>query len=108
MDVLKQLNLTEDEFKMIVDGLDQLPNKGNIGDMMIHMLTASMSKDNPEAKAKMEAELEKESRKKELEKEILIENIKILQGKLLLFKRFLQQEGALQQAKSIATSKEHY
>jgi len=101
MEDLKQLNLTEDDFKMIVDGLDQLPSRGAIGNMMMHMLTASMSDEKPEAKEKAMKRLEETEKKEERERTILVENIKILQGKLLMFKRFLQQEGALQQAKSI-------
>ncbi|MEP7317193.1 MAG: hypothetical protein ABI921_00575 [Panacibacter sp.] len=60
MSPLQQLNLTEKDFDLIIEGLENLPEK-------------------------------------EMEQKIIIlkEDIKILQGKLLMLKRHLMQEGAL-------------
>jgi len=94
---IKMLNLTDDDFKLIVDALEFLPHKDIPSEMMKDLITTMIAKDADEAARKME------KRRLEIEaghnkKRILIENIKILQGKLLMLKRYLQQNDGLKQA----------
>lgn len=96
MDTLQQLNLTENDFKMLVDGLDALPEKGLAGEMMGDLIVGMMTdKSNPEAMEKVKKEREMKQAKAKKDKETMVEDIKILQGKLLMLKRYLQQQGAL-------------
>ena len=88
---LRALNLTNEEFKLIIDGLDELPNKGAIGSMMGDLMIDMISdkeQGNPMI-SKMEHERDLRRRKEERKKQELSDKIKILQGKLLQFKNFL-------------------
>lgn len=96
-----QLNLTEKDFDLIIDGLDFLPERGSTGDILGEMLTAMILKGDNEGKEKMLRERERKQREKNEGQRILREDIKILQGKLLLLKRYLMQEGALKGAEDI-------
>lgn len=96
---IKNLELTERDFQLLIDGLDTLPEKGIAGDMMEAIFMGIIKKDG-EKSAEMtdyERKRQVEKIKKEQEKEFLKEEIKILQGKLLMFKRFLIQQNALKQ-----------
>lgn len=101
MSTLKHLNLTEKDFSLMIDGLDCLPNKDQVGDMMSTLFIGLLSKDDPEARLKMETERDKEKSKKKHEKEMLAEEIKILQGKLLMLKRYLMEQGAINETVDI-------
>lgn len=98
LEQIKMLNLTEEDFKLIVDGLDALPEKGFAGEMMGDILVGMLGKGDDEAKAKMMKDREAERKKKDAGKEIMKENIKILQGKLLMLKRYLQENKLLKDA----------
>lgn len=95
MQDLKSLNLTTDDFKLLIEGLDALPERGTAGELMGELLIASLMKDDSEAKSKMEQERKERKEKQQVEKERMQENIKILQGKLLMFKRYLQDNNLL-------------
>lgn len=92
---IQELQLTEQDFDLIIAGLNELPNKGFAGLMMGAMLKGIMTKDDPEAKAKYEMEQKAEQLKVEREKKELDENISVLKGKLIMLKRFLVTNGAL-------------
>lgn len=95
---LKNLDLTEKDFQLLIDGLDELPNKGQAGEMMVDLFAGVLSKDSdPEKYSDFERKRMAERAKKEREKEAMKEDIKILQGKLLMFKRYLIQQDALKQ-----------
>ena len=93
-DQLKHLNLTEKDFDMIVEGLDHLPNKTLPGEMLKDMMSAMLTKDK-ESMEKLTHDRERKYKEMENNKRELREDIKILQGKLLMLKRYLMQEGAL-------------
>ena len=90
---IKNLNLTEKDFKMLVDGLDALPHTGRTGELLMDIMSATIlsGKIGDETKKKMDAEKRKEQTKKEM----LIEDAKILQGKLLMLKRYLTENRLL-------------
>lgn len=100
MEQIKQLNLTENDFQLLVDGLDALPEKGAAGSMMVDLLGAAFMKDG-EAKDEFERKRLLEAKKREEEKKMMMEDIRILQGKLLLMKRYLQENNLLKQVNEI-------
>lgn len=101
MTTLKHLNLTERDFELIIDGLDQVPNKNQAGEMMGELMVAMLTKDEPESMSKIKAEREERQRKANKERVLVVEEIKILQGKLLMLKRYLIEQDALNQAQDI-------
>ena len=96
MEDLKNLNLTNEDFKLLIDGLDNLPNRGEFGIMMADMLIHALPKKDDNKRFLMEQELDKKAKIRKNEREILTENIRILQGKLLLFKRYLKENNLLE------------
>lgn len=98
---LEELNLTERDFNILIDGLEHLPSKDAASDLMFDLLTMSLMKDDPAAKAQMKEEKAAQDKKKKVEKELLLEDIKILQGKLTLFKRYLQENNLLKEANKV-------
>jgi hypothetical protein len=101
MTTLKHLNLTERDFELIIDGLEELPNKNQMGEMMGDLLMGVMSKDDPDAHTKIKAERELRLAKKRKDEQLIKEDIKILQGKLLMLKRYLIEQDAFTQATDI-------
>lgn len=101
MNEIQNLNLSESDFKMINDGLESLPSRDLAGDVMMSILGAAFLKDDPAEKQKFLDERKSEEAKKKREKELLIEEVRILQGKMLMLQRFLRMNGLLDDAKGI-------
>jgi hypothetical protein len=101
MKELELLNLSEQDFKLITDGLDALPQRDMAGDMMFGLLEAALTKDDPTARDKFKEDRIKDKANKERQKALMIEDIKILQGKLLMFQRYLRMNGLLKEANDI-------
>ena len=101
MSSIQQLNLTEKDFELIVDGLDCLPNKNSTGELMSGLLGSMLLKDDTDAKIKFEREQKERQIKADRQKQLLTEEIRILQGKLLMLKRFLIEQGALTETNNI-------
>lgn len=99
MEQLKELNLTENDFQLLVDGLDALPEKGAAGNIMVDLLGMSMLEG--EARAEFEKKRDEDNKKRDREKQILIENVRILQGKLLMMKRLLIEGGIIKEANQL-------
>lgn len=93
MEQIKQLNLTEKDFQLLVDGLDALPEKGAAGSMMVDLIGAAMLKD--EDRPEFERKRKAESEKRERERKNMMDDIRILQGKLLILKRHLITENLM-------------
>lgn len=93
---LKDLELTEQDFNLILDGLTALPEKETAGnmlhDLMIHMFLSDKS-----VLAKHELEAKERKQKEKAGKQALKEDIKILEGKLIMLKRYLQSQNALKE-----------
>ncbi len=102
MITLQTLDLTEKDFDLIISGLDHLPHKNDAGeifsDLMISVMGDKLSKGAAEELEKKRAE---KYRKLKEEQRDMIDDIRILQGKLLLLKRYLKQEHALKEANDI-------
>lgn len=91
------LNLTEKDFQLLIDGLDELPNKGFGGEVLSALFMSAVAKDD-ESREKLMNEQKKKDLVRQKEKDLLKEEIRILQGKLLMLKRYLQENNILQQA----------
>jgi hypothetical protein len=101
---IKNLELTERDFQLLVEGLDTLPEKGLAVEMMADIFVGMLKKDSSDDDrgfTDFEKKRIAERAKKERDKESLKEDIKILQGKLLMFKRYLIQQDALKQVGEI-------
>lgn len=100
---IKNLDLSDRDFQLLVEALDYLPEKNSTGEMMSSMIVSMIAgdrKDTPEFKEYQRKEDIKRLQAAK-EKEALKEDIRILQGKLLMFKRFLIQQNALKQVDEI-------
>lgn len=96
---IKDLQLTENDFKLLIDGLEALPNTDMAGEMMVDLIAGIIGEGKKEDQRAREYEQKKnrERAEKEKIKQALKEDIKILQGKLLMFKRYLIEANALHQ-----------
>jgi len=103
-DELKHLNLTEKDFDLLVEGLEYLPEKGTTSELLGDLLTGMIAKNAAEQQRIVE-ERKKKASAAINSKKALKEDIKILQGKLLMLKRYLIAEGALKQAYEAINSK---
>lgn len=99
---LQNLALTEKDFDMMVEGLEELPNKGAAGDMLVDLFSSAMLDDGPE-KDKFKKEREAENKKAERKKELVKENVRVLQGKLITMKRLLIDNKLMEQANDAIT-----
>lgn len=104
---IKNLELTEQDFKMLVDGLDALPEKDTAGELMGAVLEGMLGDKNPEAIERYKRDQLAKRKAKDREKENLKEEIRILQGKLLMFKRWLIQNDALKQVDDLFNKQNH-
>ncbi|MGB0521440.1 MAG: hypothetical protein ACPGJS_00700 [Flammeovirgaceae bacterium] len=87
---MKDLDLTEKDFDLLIQGLENLPNKGQIVEFMGDLLGTMLAKDNEQAMDEFKMDREKERQERELKQKELNEDIGILKGKLLMFKRYLK------------------
>jgi len=92
---IKHLELTEQDFALLLEGLESLPEKGTAGEMMGMLLEGMITDKSPEAQAKMKYERERRSKELQKKRDDQKEDIRILQGKLIMLKRWLQTQGAL-------------
>lgn len=98
MENIKNLNLTEKDFKMLVDGLDALPNAGRSGELLFDIMSETILKGHIGEDVKRK--LDQQKKKIEHEKEMLTEDAKILQGKLLMLKRYLMENKLMEEVTS--------
>jgi hypothetical protein len=103
MDInVKDLNFSDEDIKLMLEGLEQLPNKYLASDIMIAMMDGVLSDNtDPNATIKRKQAIQDRENKRKDEMDELKENTIILRGKLLMFKRYLLQESALKQTNDI-------
>lgn len=103
MENIKHLNLTEKDFTLIVKGLDALPDSGAAGEMMGDLMISMLVKKDGDPKMVSDMERDREERKRKIkqERELMLEDIRILQGKLLMLKRYLIENNLLSQVTEI-------
>lgn len=98
---IKDLNFSDEDIKLLLDGLEALPSRHVAGDMMLAMLDGMIEGNSPEAKERRQKAMQDRENKQKAETERLAEETIILRGKLLMFKRYLLQESALKQTNDI-------
>lgn len=97
---LKDLELTSEDFDLLIDGLEHLPKKDLAGDLMADLMGSILLKDGQEKK-KFENDREREREKHKMQEEILIEKIRILQGKLFTLRSHFRENKLLKDAKDL-------
>lgn len=98
---LQDIQLTEADFDMLIEGLDALPDKGSGGRILAELMGGIMAKDDPRMQAGVDKILGKNDAKKEAQKKQLNEDITLLKSKLILLKRYLITNGALKTTNKI-------
>ena len=78
-------NLTLEEFDLIMEGLDNLPNKGVAGEIMGSLMTHMLAKDDDQRKELQKKE-EKMRKEKEEAHKNLAERLILLKAKLIYMK----------------------
>ena len=86
---LNKYNFTTAEFEMLNDALEHLPNKGDAAEIFHGILSAMNRKETPQS---LEEKLELRKKEKEAEKKDVLENVRVLQGKLISLKRDIERE----------------
>lgn len=80
------MKLTEKEFDMIIEALEQLPNKPQDGKLGIRLMAKLMFKDDEEAMQKAEDELTLREMKEEAERKETKKKCGLISGKLYMMK----------------------
>lgn len=102
MTELQNIDLTDEDFALLMKGLDALPSANLAGELMIDMMKAMTTEaKDEEGRRKILEDRKRDRRKDELAKIELQESILILQAKLLLLKRYLRSQGAFKEANDI-------
>jgi hypothetical protein len=99
---MENLELTDAEFKMLVDGLAMLPFKRNSGSSLYDMLINVIDlHETPEEKRKREQAVKVQREKDAADLETLIEDVRVLQGKLITYKRYMAEQNGLNKTNKI-------
>lgn len=98
---LQDIQLTEADFDMLIDGLDALPEKGGVGRMLAELTGAMLAGNDPRMKKAVDETLNKDQREKSAKKKQLSEDITLLKSKLIMLKRYLITNGALKTTNKI-------
>lgn len=104
MEQLKNLDFTENDFQLLIDGLDALPEKGTLSVIMAELVKVPILTSESQAK-EAAARVKKAFDRLDVEKKLMMEDIRILQGKLYLMKRFLVENNLLKKASDIVNNK---
>ena len=87
---LNKYDFTNADFEMLNDALENLPNKDDAGDMFKELLHGVF--EPKQAVETYQAKLERERVAKQQKRKAVIENVRVLQAKLIMLRRDLQQE----------------
>lgn len=98
---LQDIQLTEQDFDMLIEGLGVLPEKGSTGIMLAELVGGMIAGNDPRANAIVDQHLNKEKRGREEKKKQQAEEITLLKSKLILLKRYLVTNGALKTTNKI-------
>lgn len=98
---IKDLELSEEDFKMIMDALEALPERANMSDFIGEIMIGTLAHGDKDMESRLRAEKERRSKYRQSSSKVELEDIRVLQGKLIMMKRILHEEGALKQANDI-------
>ncbi|HTF19344.1 MAG TPA: hypothetical protein VK658_14790 [Chryseolinea sp.] len=102
-DLKHHINLSEADFKLIIDGLEALPEKGGLtaADMLMGVMEIKPSDDADSVIAKLKREKQKQQEVKRAAVDKMREDVRVLQGKIILLKRYLAEQGTLNEVHNI-------
>ena len=80
------VKLTEKEFEVIIEALEQLPNKPQDGKLGVRLMVHLLLKDNEEGKQKFEDEFAIQELKEEAERKECKKKCNVVTGKLYMMK----------------------
>lgn len=98
---LQDIQLTEADFDMLIEGLDVLPEKGSVGRLLAELTGAMLAKGDPRMQKAVDETLNKGNVKDASKKKQLNEDITLLKSKLIMLKRYLITNGALKTTNKI-------
>jgi|GraSoiStandDraft_52_1057288.scaffolds.fasta_scaffold1336159_1 hypothetical protein len=105
MDTIEHLDLTDKDFDMLVEGLEALSKKDMASELVGDLMVGMFSRGDKSLEQRLAMEKKRQAAVKDAERRTLNEDIKILQGKLILLKRYLLQKGAMAQANEVLGKK---
>lgn len=80
------IKLTKKEFEVIIEALEQLPNKPQDGKLGVRLMEHLLLKDNEEGKQKFEDEFAIQELKEEAERKECKKKCSVITGKLYMMK----------------------
>lgn len=98
---LQDIQLTEQDFNMLIDSLDQLPNKHKMSSFTADILGTMMFKPGSHEEQQFKKERERIDRQHKKEIDDMKEEIAILKSKMIMLKRYLITNGALKTTNKI-------
>lgn len=98
---VKDLELTNEDFAMLMDALEHLPAKNMGNEILSAMMDATLASRSPQQKAEIERKRKTEAENMRKERNDVIEQVRLLQAKIIMMKRLLIQENALKEANDI-------
>lgn len=91
---IEQIGLTKSDFDLINEALENLPSKGASGSLMRTLMVKVLAKDGPH-KDEMEKKLADDEYRDEVAMKSKMEEIRLVQGKLIQLRRSLERENKL-------------
>lgn len=98
---LQEIQLTEADFNLLIDGLDALPEKGAAGLMMGSLIGSLLAGNDPRMQASVDKTVKRQEDAHAAKKKAIEEEITLLKSKLILLKRYLITNGALRTTNKI-------
>jgi hypothetical protein len=95
------VNLTAEDFEVLLEGLSAIPEKGMVGELVYSSLMLRTAGNNENRKTEIMKQMEKRIKVVEQKNESRQEVLTILKGKLILLKRLLLSNDAVRQATEI-------
>lgn len=98
---VKDLDLTTEDFTMLMDALEHLPFKNTGNDVVDAMMDGVLAAHSPEKKDEISRKRKVKLAQDQRERADVIEKIRLLQAKIIMIKRVMIQENALKEANEI-------
>jgi hypothetical protein len=92
------VTLTEEDFNLINSALEYYPEKESAGLFMVSMLDAMLADKTPEGRERLKQKQDQQNRKALAERDRILEDVRVLQGKIIQLKRQMLTDNALRQA----------
>lgn len=96
---LQDIQLTEQDFDMLIEALKVLPEHGSAERALSEIMGNLIAGDDPRLKAHLENEIKKRDKKLAETKKKIEEDAILLKSKLIMLKRYLITNGALKNNK---------